>query len=166
MRAAALAVAVSVVVVLALAACTGSPASSDPVKRGSLSADTGPAAATAPVVQFPRQVSIVLTEQQSRGLVSLPWRLVQVGPAGASLNIGYIAGGGCTHWRGIEVVETSSSVAVAALADNTSTSPAQTCTADLRIGATTVALTAPLGDRTLLHAHVDPSWASYAQDLG
>ena len=150
---------------LLLSACTSSSTESDPLKRGALTVDPGPVSSTAPATHFGTKPFVALTSDQSRVLTSLPWALVRVGDGGRSLDIGYIAGGGCTSWRGIEVVETNISVEVAALAKTIDSSAGQACSSALAIGSSTVPLASPMGTRKLLHAQVDTAWRSYTKLL-
>lgn len=138
----------------------------DPVGRGTLIGDPGPVSSTAPASSFHAEPLVLLSSTQATGLTSLPWGLVKIHSGAQDVDIAYIAGGGCTRWQGVEVIETATSVAIAALARTTDPPANGACAADLRFGATTLRLTTPLGNRKLLHAEVDTSWRSFAQYVG
>lgn len=99
----------------------------------------------------------LLTAHQVSGLTSLPWRLVAVHLAPPALDIYYVAGGGCTSPRGIEAVQTSSSITIEAAGK---TSSAQACPSDLITGYARIPLRQSLGSRHLVHAPVDKHWNS------
>ena len=148
-----------------LSACTSSSTDPDPLKRGIMTVDPGPVSSTAPTTHFGTKPFVALTSDQSRHLTSLPWALLRVRDGGRSLDIGYIAGGGCTSWRGFEVVETNTSVEIAALAKTTHPSAGQACSLELAFGSSTVPLASPMGTRKLLHGQVDPAWRSETKFL-
>lgn len=102
-----------------------------------------------------------LTKRQTRGLESTPWQLLS--EDGRSLLIKYVAGGGCSSWKGVRVQETSTSVEIWT-AVKTSTGP-QACSDELRLGASRITLTTPLGSRSLLHAPISKSWRPYINNF-
>lgn len=88
----------------------------------------------------------------------MQWRMVTLSDDQRRLQIIYVGGDGwCTRSGGILVVENDSSVTIAAT--GTSRKGATQCPAMLQQYAGTVALGAPLGKRSLLHAPVSPQWA-------
>lgn len=92
-------------------------------------------------------------------LLSLPWRFVKSVPDMASIDVMYVVGdGSCVKAAGFRVIETSQTVELLALSqiDNSQ----QSCPAKVVIGYVEVKLSAPLGDRRLLHGPVDSRWAN------
>ncbi len=102
--------------------------------------------------------SLAESSQRNRDLVgggvSGPWTLVKA--AGATLVV-QVEEGGCLRFDRLAVNETAQDVAVASVLKDVS-SPGQPCTAEIRFSPRRVRLESPLGDRPLLHAHVDPDW--------
>lgn len=102
-----------------------------------------------------------LSADQTNGLESTPWQAV--GVVERDITIRYVAGGGCSAFEGVRVVQAAASVEVwtAVRTDH----GAQACAAYLAIGATTIHLAAPLGTRALLHAPVSDDWKLYIDNF-
>ncbi len=146
------------VVVAALAGCTEAPLASSPstVDTSSpipSSGPTGSLRATAPAKR--------LSADETRGLESTPWRVVSEG--GDQLEIEYIAGGGCSEWKGIRVHETSKRVEIWTAVKTSHAS--QACPSDLLLGESTIRLAQPLGTRRLLHAPLSKRWKTSVKDF-
>lgn len=107
----------------------------------------------------------ILSARQASGQTSMPWVLTALDRSRQSLQILYIAGNsGCTAPLGAYVVETATTVTIAAISHTDASQ--HSCAADLRTGLGAITLASPLGTRQLVHAVVDPAWRSYANDLG
>ncbi|HET8588466.1 MAG TPA: hypothetical protein VFM01_02450 [Nakamurella sp.] len=118
------------------------PASTDPL-RPSRQSDLPPGGPAVTVTRAPGSA------------VSMPWGLATE-PSGRSLDIFYVAGGGCNTPLGVHVVETVTTVEVWVLSTRTNTNGA--CASNLIVGRSTIELSKPLGARTLLHPPSDPEW--------
>lgn len=95
----------------------------------------------------------VLTGPPSHGATSLPWSLQQLGADGRTLTIYFPAS--CVAIAGVQLTETTSAVTLTVWGVTGSGA----CAASLAYGFGAVTLTAPLGDRALLHAPVSRGWA-------
>jgi hypothetical protein len=106
----------------------------------------------------------ILSAGQAAGQTSMPWVLTALDSSRQSLQILYVAGNsGCTSPLGAYVLETATTVTIAAISHTDASQ--HSCAADLRIGRGAITLGSPLGARQLVHAVVDPAWRSFANGL-
>jgi hypothetical protein len=106
------------------------------------------------------------TVDSGNKVVSMSWRLAQLSKDGRSIKIVFVAGGGCTSLLGISVTENVDSVLIASIGVEPSPIPTVApdgtpiggCTNELKIGDGIITLSAPLANRPLLHAPVNPEW--------
>jgi hypothetical protein len=157
--AAAVACCVIVVAVITWAATHGLGAHSDDDLNAAIALPSAPAS-TDPlqpsrVSDLPPGGPAVTVTTASGSVVSMPWGLATT-PSGRSLDVFYVAGGGCNTPLGVHVVETATTVEVWVLSTQTNTKGA--CASDLKIGRSTIELSKPLGTRTLLHPPSDAEW--------
>lgn len=107
---------------------------------------------------------VLLTPTQASGLISTPWRLIQIAGSETMLGVSYVEGDGdCVTPVGFRVLESDSSVEVWALSRKASGRGA--CGNALKIGTGTVLLDTPLGSRTILHGPVNKAWTGTANSL-
>lgn len=106
-----------------------------------------------PLKRLPR-----LQLDRTAGLHSAPWLLLHA--TSTALQIVYAAGP-CGRATGVYVSETSKQVTVTVLGTLDAT---DACGASLVLARTTVALSAPLGRRSLRHAVVDRAWGNALSD--
>lgn len=93
-----------------------------------------------------------ISAAQAKGMTSEPWRLVGIDGRPHSLQIDYVAGGGCQTPVGIYVHETRTSVTIEAV--SRTQQGATVCASNALLGAGSVILDRPLGTRALWHAPV------------
>lgn len=97
---------------------------------------------------------------------SAPWAVIEADPDAASLSIAYVSSGNfdkCGVHKGVDVVETDSSVTITLVTDVVAAD--EPCTTLLRLGVGTVALGKPLGDRMLFHGRLTHPWDEVASPL-
>jgi hypothetical protein len=93
------------------------------------------------------------------GDLSAAWRLIGRSPDSGQLWLRYVAGdGNCVLPAGFTVRETAQSVTLTATVRPAGTST--DCADPLVTGTGYLDLKAPLGDRKLIHAEVDPAWST------
>jgi hypothetical protein len=161
MKALALTAVMAVSVVL-LAGCTAPSAHPPtPLPSGPAVVDSrtpGPRAAKLGPAPTP---AVSLSAHDTIGLESTPWEFVRA--TGTTLTIRYVAGGGCSAWRGVRVAQAAKSVE---LWTTVQTDHGQQACADyLATGSATIQLTRPLGSRRLLHAPVSKTWKIYESNF-
>lgn len=148
------AVLVSGLAVAALSACGDAPLPAQP--------STVDARSTTRLDRHERPTRApALTKAATSGLESTPWELVHA--SGREITIRYVAGGGCSAFKGVRVEETAKQVELWT-AVQTDRGP-QACAAYLAMGATTIRLKSSLADRTLLHAPVSDHWRTYINNF-
>jgi hypothetical protein len=102
-----------------------------------------------------REAPALLSVDQTGGLVSTPWRLVQV--SGRDVYINYdIGSSSCDTDKGVYLKETPHRVLLGHYVHDTSSDSA--CTADMQAGNGVVHLAKPLGKRSLWHVVVADGW--------
>lgn len=141
----------------ALAGCAGQPGTADPLQS---------APPTASGWQF-APTAAQTVDSDAGSTEAGPWRLLGISDDRRSIDIAYIAGGGCTDFVGLLVESTPTSVTVTDLLHTPSAPFGQslTCPADLRMGRTTLTLPQPVGDGiSLMHGRVSGQWVRYAGD--
>lgn len=94
-----------------------------------------------------------------RGAVALPWVPVSVDATGHDLVISVVIGGGCTKPLGVAVEQSADRVAIWSLGRTVGGSDT-ICSTQLGVGIYLIHLTAPLGDRELLHSRFASGWAT------
>lgn len=108
--------------------------------------------------QIPVTKAVLLGPGQALGLISMPWVLTGIDSTHQVLRISYVTGDGrgvCVKARGLRVVETNSTVLIAALSK---TIRHGACDSSLGVRRSTITLLRPLGQRALVHAEVDKAW--------
>lgn len=103
----------------------------------------------------PGGAATTVTTAAPGSTISMPWGLATK-PSGSSLDVFYVAGGGCTTLLGAHIVEIATTVEVWVLSTEKKTRGA--CSSNLIVGRSTIELSEPLGTRTLLHPPSDPEW--------
>ncbi len=118
---------------------------------------TDPLTATNPVPEKVGPVAMLSSAQE--GDLSVAWTLRGMSGDRRQLVVKYRAGdGACVRSAGIRVSETSTTVTVAAFSRRYA--PAFDCAAGAPTATGYLDLDAPLGHRRLIHAPVDPAWAT------
>jgi hypothetical protein len=155
---------IGLLAVVALAGC--SSATSDPLGRATVFA-AAPGAKTpgyvdaltakGPVAGKIGPVPLLTAAQD--GDLSVAWRLIGMSPDTGQLWLKYVAGdGSCYFPAGFSVKETGQSVTLTAMVRKRG--PGSACRMPLNMGSGYLDLKAPLGDRKLIHAEVDPAWST------
>jgi hypothetical protein len=161
------------VAVVTLAGCSSGSSSSEIQLAGTNQSDpatTGGAASSGTTAGYPDPLTAtaaaagkigpapLLTTDQD-GDLSVAWRLIGMSPDSGQLVLRYLAGGdGCVGPAGFRVKETAQSVTLTAVVR--SPVAGKGCAVPQATGSGYLDLKAPLGERTLIHAEVDPAWTT------